>query len=354
MLRSKDMILDIKKFLLEEDNTIATALEAINQNGYGVIYIVKGRKLLGVITDGDIRRYILKGQDIYHPLAKILNTKCKKMSHTTLSEIKSYMQANKILSLPIVDPRGKLERIEFSDGKCAKYFNGIHLPIVIMAGGKGTRLYPYTEVLPKPLIPINEKTITEHIIDQFLPYGCEQVYMIVNYKKNLIKTYFKETNVPYEIQFIDEEEFCGTGGGIKLVEPYIKEPFFLTNCDILVDADYAEIVEQHKKQKNIITMVCADKKVKIPYGIVEADQMGTVCELREKPEYTIMTNTGLYLIEPQFLDMIPSGKFIHITDVIARCIKAGKQVGTYVVGEEAWLDMGQFEEIERMKSTLRE
>lgn len=176
--------------------------------------------------------------------------------------------------------------------------------------------------------------------------------MIVNYKKNFVKSYFQDNDNQYDICFVEEPEFWGTAGGLKLVENKYQDTFFITNCDILIQADYGDIVEYHKKNKNIITIVCARKKVVIPYGIVETDSIGQLTGFREKPEFEFITNTGLYLVEPEFIHKIPSQTFIHITDVIQQCIEQGEHVGTYVIGERDWLDMGQLDELERMKQHL--
>ena len=176
--------------------------------------------------------------------------------------------------------------------------------------------------------------------------------MIVNYKRNLIKAYFQDPSLEYNIKFIDEEQFMGTGGGLKLLSGKVRSTFILTNCDILVEADYKKILDCHWKNKNMLTMVCAKKTVQIPYGTVEVDEKGNITQLIEKPTYHISTNTGFYVIEPEFLDEIPENQFVHITDIIQKCIDEGKKIGTYLIDEKSWLDMGQFDELEHMKSVL--
>ena len=223
---------------------------------------------------------------------------------------------------------------------------------VIMAGGKGARLYPYTQILPKPLIPIGEKTITEHIMDRFSEYGCTHFDMIINYKKNFIKSYFLDNEISRDVVFIEEKKFMGTGGGLKLLEGRYASTFFMSNCDILIEADYGEIVRFHRENKNLATMVCAMKHVTIPYGTVEVSSEGRAQRLKEKPELSFITNTGFYVLEPAFLEGIPADTFIHITDIMQKYIDGGKQIGVYPIAEERWLDMGQMDELERMKKRL--
>ena len=221
-----------------------------------------------------------------------------------------------------------------------------------MAGGKGSRLKPYTDILPKPLIPINNITITEHIINHFAEYGCNNIYMVVNYKKEFIKAYFSDENEDGNIKFVDEENFGGTGGGLKLLpDEVLCSTFFMTNCDVLIEADYEKILEQHIKQKNIITMICAKKEIVIPYGTVEI-KGNSVVALNEKPKLSYLVNTGMYIIEPKFVNMIPKDAFIHITDIIDQCINNGERVGTYSINDNQWMDMGQLEELQKMKERM--
>lgn len=344
--------MEIIKFLIENNISIQDALRAIDLNGYGVVYITEGKKVIGVVTDGDIRRYILRTGKVNDEISQVANYRFKYMHVDCENSTSDFMKKNRILSVPILDDDGDLIRIEFLNGNSANYYEKLEIPVVIMAGGKGTRLYPYTEILPKPLIPIGERTITEHILERFKQYNCTDIKMIVNYKKKFIETYFQDEDTKYNIQFIEEEEFAGTAGGLRLLIPYVDQTFIMTNCDILLEANYVKIYEEHKKKNNIITMVCAEKKVEISYGIIEADDNGKVTGLKEKPVHSFMANTGFYMIEPEFLQQIPPNQFVHITDVIEKCINAGKNVGMYRVPENAWLDMGQLEEMEKMKIKL--
>ena len=259
------------------------------------------------------------------------------------------MKANNITSVPIVNDRFNIITIKFLNAETAYKSSDLHIPVVIMAGGKGTRLSPYTDVLPKPLIPIGNETITELIMSRFKKFGCSEFNMIVNYKRNLIKAFFSEADKLYNVRFTDEEKFLGTAGGLKLIENNYKSTFFLTNCDILIEADYADILSYHRVNKNILTVVCAAKKVEIPYGTVEINKDGNIVKLNEKPTFSFMANTGFYVVEPKFIQYITENTFVHITDIIEKCINMGERIGMYPVSENAWFDMGQKNELERMK-----
>ncbi len=344
--------MEIKDFLVAPECSVLEAMRQINRNTKGIVYVCKQEKLIGTVTDGDIRRYILKNGDLRDSVTKVVNMDAKVLYESEKCLAKEQMKRYKISSIPILDKYKRIKEICFAEECVRQKKSVLKVPVVIMAGGKGTRLYPYTQILPKPLIPIGDKTITEHIIERFMDYGCSQFDMIVNYKKNFIKSYFLDNENPININFIEETEFLGTGGGLRLLEGRYPSTFFMSNCDILITEDYGAILKFHQEQNNIITMVCASKRLQIPYGTVEFTDTGKVLQLKEKPEISFMTNTGLYVLEPEFLKEIPENTFIHITDVIQKCIDKGKNVGVYPIPEENWLDMGQMDELKKMKESL--
>lgn len=344
--------MDIKDFIVSDENSVIEVMKVIDKNAKGIAFVCEKERLLGVVTDGDIRRYILKNGDLNDSIKNIANYNPKYVTNKEIIDYTSYMKMNYITALPIVNKNLRILSIRFLYDNQTLRNTKLNVPVVIMAGGKGTRLYPYTQILPKPLIPIGEKTITELIMDHFEAFGCTRFDMIVNYKKNFIKSFFIDNEHKREVDFIEEKEFLGTGGGLKLLEGRYQDSFFVTNCDIIVEEDYSEILKYHREEKNIITIVSALKNVTIPYGTIHVSEEGQVVKLKEKPNFTFMTNTGLYILEPRFLEMIPEDTFIHITDIIQMCIDAGERVGMYPISEHAWMDMGQIEELDKMRERL--
>lgn len=345
----------IDDFLVSPNITILEAMEVINKNAKGIVFISNANRLVGTVTDGDIRRYILKKGDLSDRVMKITNCNTVWLGIETEQQATQIMSRNSISAVPILNCNKEIVRIYFADGEMVgnEEKNAIlNVPLVIMAGGKGTRLKPFTDILPKPLIPIGDKTITEYIIDKFSCYGCSDVYMIVNYKKDFIKAYFQDSNYKDIIKFIDEINFLGTGGGLKLLEGQLNKSFFMSNCDILIEADYKKILEYHNENHNLITLVCAKKEFKIPYGTVNIDETNSIIGLAEKPSYSYLVNTGFYVIQPEILKIIPMDTFIHITEIIENCIKEKIKVGAYIIEEDDWMDMGQFDEMEKMKQKL--
>lgn len=340
----------INDYIVSEETSLRDTMQVIDKNASGIAFVCKDGAFLATVTDGDVRRSLMKGTAMEAPVREIANYHPIYLYQKESPKAMSLMKEKSITVLPILDEEKHIADIKFLLKDTALVERNLKTPVVIMAGGKGTRLKPYTDILPKPLIPIGDKTITEHIMEHFGRFGCSEFYMIVNYKKQFIKAYFLESDE--RVHFVEEEEFLGTGGGIALVGEDIKETFFLTNCDILLEADYGAILKRHKDQHNIITIVCAEKKMVLPYGTVEIDGEGQVVQFKEKPGFQFHTNTGFYVIEPEFLKKIPPDTYINITEIIENCMRDGEKVGTYLVDEDSWMDMGQLEELEKMKAKM--
>ena len=183
-----------------------------------------------------------------------------------------------------------------------------------MAGGKGERLKPVTNILPKPLVPIGEKTIIEHIFDKFLESGSTDFYLTLKYKSRLIKAYFEESNNNYMVNFIEEEKPLGTAGSLHKLKNTLKEPFFVTNCDVIINTDYNSLYDFHKNGGYDLSLVASAKEYVIFYGTCELDSKGSLSNLVEKPSYDFLVNTGLYVLNPDVLSFIPENQYFDITN----------------------------------------
>jgi NDP-sugar pyrophosphorylase family protein len=248
--------------------------------------------------------------------------------------------------MPILDENLQLVSVYlWNDVFVSKKRSGginLNLPVVIMAGGQGNRLKPLTNILPKPLIPIGEKTIIEQIMDKFCDAGCNTFFLSVNYKSEMIKYYFSTlSNNNYIINYLQEESPLGTAGSLHLLKGIINTTFFVSNCDILVDQDIADILEYHRSNENEITVVAALKNYSIPYGIMETGEDGLLQSITEKPELTFKINTGLYILEPNLIDEIPEKEVFHITTLITKLRSQKRKVGVFPVSEKSWRDIGE-------------
>lgn len=344
-----------KNLCISRNTLIRDAIKKLEENGKKILLVIDFNKLDGVITDGDIRRWILKKGNMEETVVKIMNTNPICLTYSNKNMAIKVMQEKCIHAIPLINENKEVVDIVFWNEKLKDNLSiksTVDLPVVIMAGGKGTRLYPYTKIIPKPLIPIGDIPIIERIINKFTDYGCRTFYLTVNYKKNMIKAYFNEAEKDYEVLYVEEEKPLGTGGSLYMLKNILKDTFFLSNCDIIVDANYSDIIRYHKENNNKITVITSLKDYQIPYGIIKLGDNGSIDTIIEKPQYSFLVNTGMYVLEPDILNDIPENEFFHITQLIERYIKDGKNVGTYPVTDNAWLDMGEIKEMERMIERL--
>ena len=348
----------VKEFTSTLPLNVVEAMARIDKHAAasGLLFIVDEQEsLIGCITDGDIRRWILKGGELTASVEKVMHKKTIYLYEDEKTRAKAVMIGKVITALPIVDEDKKILDIvllrEISNAqKEKKSLKGV--PVVIMAGGKGTRLYPYTKILPKPLIPIGDTPIVERIIDCYVEYGIDRYFMTVNYKKGMMRSYFNDLEPDYEVVFVEENKPLGTGGSLKLIEETFDKPLFVTNCDALIRADYADIYEHHIKSGNDITMVSALKNITVPYGVTRSGEQGELLAMEEKPKLSYFINTGMYIINPDTIELIPDNTMFHMTHLVEKVMDKGGKVGTYPISEDSFLDMGEFEEMKRMEKKL--
>ncbi len=338
---------DFKRFCVDCDRSLKEAMQQLDKTAKKILFVVADNKLLAAITDGDLRRFLLAGGTMDHKVYDAANKKPYYVNNRDEALIN--IANSHFTAIPVVNNTGEIVDIVFENDKDKHIYPKLNLPVVIMAGGKGTRLEPYTKILPKPLIPVGDLPVIEHIMQQFTNYGCNDFHLIVNYKKQLIKAYFSESNTKYETFWYDEDMPLGTGGGLSLTKDSLNSTFFLTNCDVLIMADYDDILNFHMKNKNSITMVCACKNMTVPYGVIETGADGEITAMKEKPKFSFQTNTGMYIVEPEVLEDIESGVPIDFPDIIEKQQKKGRKVAAYSISEKDWFDMGQLEELENMR-----
>lgn len=349
--------MEIEKMLIEESESILGAMQKLDKVATKILFVGENGILKAALTDGDIRRWILKGGSLDALVKEAANYQPKYIYEQDKDCIQDFMDKYALDVVPIVDKHHMIVDVYMSRyPKAHNLRKQINIPVVMMAGGKGTRLYPYTKILPKPLIPIDDIPIAERIINSFTEYGCMEYYMIVNHKKNMIKAYFNEIDKRYKIYYIEELEELplGTGGGLSLLKGKLKETFFLTNCDILIDEDLSKMYEMHKVKGHDITMICSLLNFQVPYGVVEVAADGTIDEMKEKPNFSFLTNTGVYIVEPKVLDEIEENIVISFPDIIKKCRERGMKIGVYPISGKSWLDMGQIDELEKMRERLKE
>ncbi|NVO08512.1 MAG: NTP transferase domain-containing protein [Bacteroidales bacterium] len=344
----------IEQYLIKEGTTVRLAMKQLDSTHRKILFLIdENGKLLGSLSDGDIRRWILAegALDVDVISACHLNSFAVREGYD-YKDAKAQILKEKYSAVPIIDINGIIIDILFWDeileeSKLKVEYDKIDVEVVIMAGGQGTRLEPFTKILPKPLIPIGDKTIIEIIIDKFLDFKIDHFLVSVNHKAKIIKSYFEELSPEYSIEYIEEKMPLGTIGSLTLVKGRFNKPILITNCDIIIDANYSEFVEFHKKNKYDISLVASLMHHKIPYGICEIENGGTMTDFKEKPEYSFLASTGMYIINPELIELIPDNTFYHITHLMQQVRERGGKVGVFPISEDSWLDTGEWNEYKK-------
>ncbi len=344
-------MIEYNSLFISDSTTILESLKRMDSIRRKLLIIVdKSNRYINLISIGDIQRAIIDNKDLGTTINNIKTApKMVASDKQSLSEIKTLMLKIRCEYMPVISSGKEIKTIYFwedvFDKTQSRKNAQLNLPVIIMAGGKGSRLKPITNVLPKPLIPINEKTIIEEIMDRFVTAGCSCFHISVNYKAEMIKYFFTQLdNKGYHIDYFQEDKPLGTAGSMYLVKDKINTPFFVSNCDIILDIDLSEVYKYHKENNNKITIVSALKHYMIPYGIIETSEKGQLKGLKEKPEITFQINAGLYLLEPECLDFIPANTFFHITELIERTKQSGNNIGVFPVSQGSWTDIGEWPE----------
>ena len=345
---------NIEKETINLRVSILNALKIMDEQKVKTLFVMEDGHFIGILTIGDIQRAIIKNVSLTEPISCILDHD-KIYGYTDENEdlIRDKMRGLRAEVMPILDKEGELADVwswdeVFSDDKIEDNRPKIDLPVVIMAGGKGTRLKPITNVLPKPLVPVGDKTILEVILDQFESIGCHKFYMSVNYKADMMKYYLSQLDHQYDIEFFQEKKPLGTIGSVSLLKGKITTPFFVSNCDSINEQDYRDVFDYHINNQNDLTIVTMVKSFKIPYGVIETGEDGLMTALSEKPELTYQVNTGVYILNPSCIEEIPEGEFFHITHLMEKIKAKGGRVGCFPVSEHSWKDMGEWPEYLKM------
>ena len=350
----------MKNLLIRPNSKIKNALEQMSGTGEKCLVVVdKKNKLLGTISDGDIRKAILNGNihkdkinEYYHKRSTFL----RKESYS-LNQAKNIFLKKRIDVIPIVERSKKVidvitfENI-FKKNKSRIHSKSFSKTVIIMAGGKGTRLEPFTNVLPKPLVPINEKPVIEHIIEKFVESKVSNFFITSNYKSKILKAYFQEMKPKFKLTFVEEPKPLGTSGGLRLLEDKLKKPFIVTNCDTIININFDDLIHFHISNGNEATLVVSSKECVIPYGTCKLTKKGHLQKIVEKPKFDFFVNVGLYVLNPNLIKLIPKNTTYDMTDLIQLAKSKKKQIGAYPIDDESWIDVGQWSEYHKAVDRL--
>ena len=343
----------LRTLLISSDITLKDSMQKLNDTAEQILFVIdKDDKLLGTITDGDIRRGLINGLKFSDKVEKVMFVQFTSLYNDEpdkKEKAEKIMLRDKIEQIPILDENQQIIDVilwtdVFGQNESVKQKQFFTNNVVIMAGGRGVRLDPFTKILPKPLIPIGEKPIIEIIMEKLYKSGFHNFVYTLNYKKEYIRFFLKENSFPYNIDWVEENDYCGTAGSLSLLKDKVKDTFFVLNCDTILNADYANILKWHKENNNLMTLVGCHKEIQVPYGTLELDH-GVLKNFVEKPNYDVIINTGTYVLEPEIIRMIPNGKYMDMNILIENVLKRGK-VSVYPV-HDGWVDVGQLEEYKK-------
>ena len=342
-----------EKYQILLGETIEFAMQKQQANNLKCLIIInKKDEFVGTLSDGDIRDAILKKKKLNYKINSLVNRKpCFFYENNyDLNKVKKIIFNQEFPFVPIINKRKKLVNIYNSKSFGKKKFEKkLDIPVVIMAGGRGTRLQPSTHILPKPLIPVQGKAIIEHIILEFKNYGIEDYFISLNYKSLLVKAFFSQLKLNCNIKYLNEKKPLGTAGSLKLLSKFKKENYLVINCDTIIKSDFNDFLNFHKENKNDISVIGSTNKIQIPYGVCEIDKKQRLKKIDEKPSIDFISNTGCYLINKKVLKLIPKDKTFDFTDLVELAIKKKYRVGLYPINEKSWIDAGSLDHISRIR-----
>lgn len=343
----------VDDLFITEDISVLDAMRKLDETGLGVLFVAPEGVLRAVVTDGDIRRYILKSLPLEGPVREAANYSPYALPMEARARAKTALLEHGIGALPLLDKRGRVQDVVFAGGLDIDTHKKACAPRGHHGGRFGhasVSLHQNTAQAPDPHWG---NALVEHIIHRFADVGCSAFTMIVNYKKSMIKSYFNDLQKDYTVDYVDEDTPLGTGGGLSLLKGKVTQTFFLTNCDILIDADFGDIYQYHKEKGNVITMVCAVKHFTIPYGVVELGGDGDISGITEKPEMNFLTNTGVYVVEPSVIDGLAYNEPIPFYRYHrGMCAPRAGAWACIPRARKRWMDMGQLEELDNMRRRL--
>tara|TARA_B100000886_G_C20414954_1_gene488856 strand:+ start:911 stop:1954 length:1044 start_codon:yes stop_codon:yes gene_type:complete len=333
----------LSNITLSQDKTLFDALKNLEKEDIKIIFIIDSKeKLLGTISDGDIRRNLINGKSLDSKVSEIMNTNfISAKKDDNKQEVLEIMKKKGVKQLPILNDSGKIidvmlleELIEVSN-KCEN-------PIIIMAGGIGSRLRPFTENCPKPMLKVGDKPILEILIEQLIKNGFSNFYISVNYLKEQIMGYFdsgSKWNV--NIKYLIEDEPLGTAGALSLLPRNFKEPFVVLNGDILTKFNIHQLVDFHSKNKSFTTICAREYEIKIPFGVIKSEGI-ELKEIIEKPSYKSFVNAGVYAFNAEVLKLIPKNQPLDMPDLINKVKLLEKRIVICPI-HEYWIDIGRHE-----------
>lgn len=342
---------DLGPLCVTPDERLDVVLNRIDASGLGFVLVVDAdRRLIGTITDGDVRRALLHGTDLGREAQAVINRNFRKIPAGTAHEKwQNYLHLQRLTFAPVVDEAGVLVDVAVSDYLPGKHFDEVG--VVVMAGGLGSRLGDYTRDVPKPMLEVEGEPILQKIVKRFRDEGFRRFVFCVNHKAEVIADHFGDgSDLGVDIDFVVEKERLGTGGALSLVDLAKFDRVFVTNADILCSAVYRDMLDFHVEQTATATMAVREHRVEIPFGVVETKGF-EIRAIREKPTYIHFINAGYYVLERSALEFVPRRKFFDLPSLFDLLREAKLRTRVFPTTGD-WIDIGRPEDLARARAGL--
>lgn len=337
---------DWKKALIQPEARTYEALKIIDASAMQIALVVDVQtRLMGVVTDGDIRRALLEGMSLEEPVHLIMNRNFTAADpQASAEEILALMRRKSLHHIPLVDSQGRVAGLKVLDAMiqppCLDNW------VVLMAGGQGTRLRPLTEHTPKPMLQVGNKPVLEIILENFVDHRFQKFFLAVHYKADMIEANFGDgSRWDVSIQYLREEQPLGTAGALGLLSDRPLSPMIVMNADLLTKINFTQLLNFHNAHKSLATMCVRDYRFQVPFGVVNIDRC-RLSSIDEKPTHHFFVNAGIYVIEPEILDLIPKNKYLDMTSLFEIIIDKGYETAVFPI-REYWIDIGRLDDLQQ-------
>ena len=341
----------MKRYIIFSTATILDALKALDgtSHDWQTLFVVdEAERMVGTLTDGDIRRGLIGGASLSTPVSEIMHTSFKFVCDGQYdAKLLKEFRERQIFFIPVLDQDGHVVKV----CNLIKYRNFLPVDAVLMAGGKGERLRPLTEKTPKPLLPVGDKAIIDHNVDRLITFGIKHISVTVNYLGEQLEEHFREPRNEVQIQTVREPKFLGTIGSIKFVPEFYNDTVLVMNSDLFTNINYEDFYLHFKEHDAEMSVAAIPYDVDIPFGILNLDGRN-ITGLSEKPHYGYYANAGIYLIKKSAFDLIPEDTMFHSTDLLEALVAAGRKVIRFPLGG-TWIDIGTPQEYRRAQDLVK-
>lgn len=341
----------MKRYIIFSTATILDALKALDgtSHDWQTLFVVdETERMVGTLTDGDIRRGLIGGASLSTPVSKIMHTSFKFVREGQYdAKLLKEFRERQIFFIPVLDKEGHVVKV----CNLIKYRNFLPVDAVLMAGGKGERLRPLTEKTPKPLLPVGDKAIIDHNVDRLISFGIKHISVTVNYLGEQLEEHYREPRNEVQIQTVREPKFLGTIGSIKFVPEFYNDTVLVMNSDLFTNINYEDFYLHFKEHDADMSVAAIPYDVDIPFGILNLDGRN-ITGLSEKPHYGYYANAGIYLIKKSAFDLIPDDTMFHSTDLLEALVAAGRKVIRFPLGG-TWIDIGTPQEYRRAMDLVK-